>query len=48
MSPKTSAAHALVRERVPFLDGDRRMEGDVKEIVDLVRYGGLRDAVFPI
>src|SRR5215203_1893893 len=48
MSPKTKVAHALVRSRVPFLDGDRRMEGDVKEIVDLVRSGELRDVVLPI
>ncbi len=45
MSPKTRAAHGLVRERVPFLDGDRRMEGDVEEGVGLIRSGELRDAV---
>jgi histidine ammonia-lyase/phenylalanine ammonia-lyase len=48
MSPKTKVVHDLVRSRVPFLDGDRRMEGDVKEIVDLVCSGELRDAVLPI
>jgi histidine ammonia-lyase/phenylalanine ammonia-lyase len=40
-SPKTRAAHELVRSRVPFLEGDRRMDADIKEIVDLIRSGEL-------
>lgn len=40
-SPKTRAARNLVRSRVPFLDGDRRMDGDIKEAVDLIRSGEL-------
>lgn len=44
MSPKTKAAHGLVRSRVPFLSGDRRMEKDVKEVVALIHSGELRDA----
>src|ERR687898_294976 len=46
-SPKTRAAHELVRSRVPFLDGDRRMDTDIKEIVDLVRSGELSKRTLP-
>ncbi len=40
-SPKTRDVHRLVREHVPFLDADRRMERDIKETVDLIRSGEL-------
>ena len=40
-SPGTRAAHELVRARVPFLDGDRRMDADIAEIVGLIRSGEL-------
>ena len=40
-SPKTRAAHELVRSLVPFLEGDRRMDADIEEIVDLIRSGEL-------
>ena len=40
-SPKTRAAHELVRSRVPFLEVDRRMDADIKEIVDLIKSGEL-------
>ena len=40
-SPGTRAAHELVRARVPFLDGDRRMDVDIAEIVELIRSGDL-------
>jgi histidine ammonia-lyase/phenylalanine ammonia-lyase len=40
-SPGTRAAHELVRARVPFLDGDRRMDADIAEIVELIRSGEL-------
>src|ERR671911_8737 len=46
-SPKTRAVHELVRSRVPFLDGDRRMDTDIKEIVDLIRSGGLSERTLP-
>jgi histidine ammonia-lyase/phenylalanine ammonia-lyase len=46
-SPKTRAAHELVRSRVPFLDGDRRMDTDIKEIVDLIRSGELSKRTLP-
>lgn len=42
-SPKTRAVHELVRSRVPYLEGDRRMDADIKEIVDLIRSGALSD-----
>jgi histidine ammonia-lyase/phenylalanine ammonia-lyase len=47
MSPKTKAVQDLVRSRVPFLDGDRRMDKDVGQAVGLIRSGELRDAVLP-
>lgn len=37
MSEKTRLAHGKVRERVPFLSGDRRMEGDIKAVVELIK-----------
>jgi histidine ammonia-lyase/phenylalanine ammonia-lyase len=33
--------HALVRTRVAFLDGDRRMDSDVAAVVELIRDGAL-------
>jgi phenylalanine ammonia-lyase len=36
-SPRTRAALELVRSRVTFLDADRRMDRDIKEVVDLIR-----------
>jgi hypothetical protein len=30
---------------VPFLDGDRRMDTDIREIVDLIRSGELSKCV---
>jgi phenylalanine ammonia-lyase len=45
VGPKTRAAHELVRSRVPFLEGDRRMDTDIQEIVDLVRSGELSETV---
>src|ERR671910_1845338 len=38
-SPKAREAHAIIRARVAFLDGDRRMDTDINEIVDLIRSG---------
>jgi histidine ammonia-lyase len=40
-SPGTQAARELVRARVPFLDGDRRMDADIAAIVGLIRSGEL-------
>lgn len=45
MSSKTHAAYRLVRDRVPFLEGDRRMGKDIERVVDLVRSGELDKAV---
>jgi histidine ammonia-lyase/phenylalanine ammonia-lyase len=38
-SPRTREAFALVRERVPFLDGDRYMEEDIATVVEMIRAG---------
>ena len=44
-SPKTRKARDLVRSRVQFLDGDRRMDKDIKEAVDLIRSGELSKSI---
>lgn len=44
-SPRTRAARDLVRTRIPFLDGDRRMDGDIEEVVDLIRSGQLTQRI---
>ena len=44
-SPRIRAAHDLVRSRVPFLNADRRMDGDIEEAVDLIRSGELSRTV---
>jgi histidine ammonia-lyase len=41
----TRAAFELVRESVPFLDRDRRMDGDLAAVRDLIRSGALRRGV---
>ncbi|MFC0531495.1 HAL/PAL/TAL family ammonia-lyase [Phytohabitans kaempferiae] len=43
-APAVRRAHALIRERVPFLDRDRRMDHDIHAVVDLIRDGELRAA----
>lgn len=45
MSPRTKAAYDLIRSQVPFVDRDRRMEGDIKQVVEMIRSGALREAV---
>ena len=40
-SPKAREAHALIRARVAFLDGDRRMDRDIAAVVELIRSGEL-------
>lgn len=45
MSPKTHAAYRLVRDLVPFLEGDRRMGKDIERVVDLIRSGALEKVV---
>jgi len=44
-SSRTKAARDVVRKRVPFLDGDRRMDKDIREAVDLIRSGELSKTV---
>jgi histidine ammonia-lyase/phenylalanine ammonia-lyase len=43
----TAAVHALVRERVPFLTRDRRLDEDLAAVVELIRSGELAEAVAP-
>jgi histidine ammonia-lyase/phenylalanine ammonia-lyase len=40
-SPKVREAHALIRARVPFLEGDRRMDRDIAAVIELIRSGEL-------
>jgi phenylalanine ammonia-lyase len=42
---RTRAAHDMVRERVPFMDGDRHMDGAIRAIVDLIHSGRLSQLV---
>ncbi|WP_188349029.1 aromatic amino acid lyase, partial [Staphylococcus aureus] len=37
MGPRTREAHRMVRERVPFLEADRRMEEDIRRVVEMIR-----------
>jgi histidine ammonia-lyase/phenylalanine ammonia-lyase len=37
----TAAAHALIRAHVPFAGRDRRMDGDIAVVVNLIRSGEL-------
>jgi histidine ammonia-lyase len=43
--PGPTAALAAVRERVPFLEADRRLKPELDEVVELVESGGLLEAV---
>lgn len=44
-SPVIGRAHAIIRERVPTLDEDRAMEGDINATLDLMRTGQLVNAI---
>ncbi|MBV8734139.1 MAG: aromatic amino acid lyase [Solirubrobacterales bacterium] len=44
-SPRTQEAVALVRERVPFLDGDRYMDEDIATVVEMIRAGVFSELV---
>jgi len=44
-APAVRRAHALIREHVPFVDRDRRMDHDIHRVVELIRSGALRAAV---
>jgi histidine ammonia-lyase/phenylalanine ammonia-lyase len=46
-SSRTRAAHALVRERVPFVENDRAMESDIHTVVELIRSGALISVTSP-
>ncbi len=47
-SPGARAAHAVIRSRVAFMDGDRRMDRDIAAVVELIRAGELSRAVLPV
>jgi histidine ammonia-lyase/phenylalanine ammonia-lyase len=44
-SPRTRAAHRLVRERVDFLDADRYLDADIAAAADLIRSGAFSSLV---
>jgi histidine ammonia-lyase len=41
----TRAVYDLIRERVAFVDGDRRLDHDLAAVVELIRSGAIRAAV---
>ena len=41
----TRAAYELVRDRVAFLDGDRRLDHDLAAVVDLIRSGAFHTVI---
>ena len=45
MSQKTRAVYELIRKRVPFLDRDRYMEEDIKQVMVLLHSEELEEAV---
>ena len=40
-SPRTQEAFRLVREHVPFLDGDRYVDVDIATTVELIQSGAV-------
>ena len=44
----TRAGYEAVRERVSFLDEDRRLDGDVADVVDLIQSGIISGIVTPL
>ncbi|HEX6343901.1 aromatic amino acid ammonia-lyase [Umezawaea sp.] len=42
LSPATRPAFDLVREHVPMVDADRRMDADIHTVVSLIRSGAMR------
>jgi phenylalanine ammonia-lyase len=43
-SPASQRVHALIREHAPFVARDRRMDGDIAAVCDLIASGELRKA----
>ena len=41
----TRAAYDLIREHVPFMDMDRRLDGDLATVVGLIRSGAFSDVI---
>ena len=44
-APRTLAAYQVIRDRAPFVDGDRRLDGEVADIVGLIQQGAVGRAV---
>ncbi|MFE2377097.1 aromatic amino acid lyase [Streptomyces sp. NPDC059398] len=44
MAPRTRAVHRLVRQHAPFVDRDRRMDGDITAVMGLITDGSLIEA----
>ncbi|PKJ52069.1 aromatic amino acid ammonia-lyase [Bacillus sp. SN10] len=42
MSSKTAKVYYLIREKVPFVDRDRRLDNDIQKVVQLIRSGKLK------
>ncbi|PED90014.1 hypothetical protein CN540_28310 [Bacillus toyonensis] len=45
ISTKTAGVYQLSGGEVSFVDGDRRMDGDIPKVVQLIRPGELKKAV---
>lgn len=45
LNPAARAARALVREVSPYVDGDRPLQGDIRDVAGLVASGALRGAL---
>ena len=45
LGSRTARAHALLRERVPVLEEDRPLDGDIAAALELVRGGALAAAL---
>ncbi len=41
LAPATAAAHAMIREAIPFLEHDRPLSPDIEAASDLIRSGNL-------
>jgi phenylalanine ammonia-lyase len=46
MSERTRAVHTLIRKSVPSVDRDRRMDGDIAAVTELIDSGALSAAAF--
>lgn len=47
LSPATRVAYETIRAYVPFVDRDRRLDGDIRGILELLRSGALAGGILP-